>query len=169
MLACSVPVLRLLVKYWPDGTIFFTMEWRVKAVEELKVVAKEVLSRLGERQDGSGAAVLALHGDLGAGKTTFMQTLAAELGVTEPVTSPTFVIMKTYELIDKPFTDIVHIDAYRIEEIDEMRPLGFTQILAEKGFIVCIEWAENISELLPPQTLHLTFTIEGDERKIELK
>ena len=89
-------------------------------VSELKTVAQKVLE-MAQTQKSEGAVVCALHGDLGAGKTTFTQTLARELGVEEIVTSPTFVIMKNYELTNQPFEKLVHIDAYRIEEIDEMR------------------------------------------------
>lgn len=142
---------------------------KITAVEELGGVAKTVLEKLDERQDGSSASILALHGDLGAGKTTFTQSLAKELGVTEHVTSPTFVIMKGYELEGQKYKNLFHIDAYRIEDVDEMRPLGFTALLAQKDTIVCIEWAENISELLPENTLHMNIEIEGEGRKIEFK
>ncbi len=143
------------------------MRWEVNDVTELSVVAKVVLDEI-KKVDGGAAAVLALHGDLGSGKTTFMQTLAKELGVTEAVTSPTFVVMKNYTLLDQHWVNLVHIDAYRIEEVDEMRPLRFADLLSEKDTIICIEWAEKITELLPANTLHLSFTIEGGGRRIEL-
>ena len=123
------------------------------------------MAELHERQSDS-AAVLALHGDLGAGKTTFMQILAQELGIEEAITSPTFVVMKKYPANSGGFSELVHIDAYRIEDIDEMRPLKFDEELTQKGSIIGIEWAEKVAALLPPHTLHLTFTIEGDERII---
>ncbi len=141
------------------------MEWKLQTVADLEPMAEDVLSRLGQIE--AGAAVLALHGDLGAGKTTFTQTLAKSLGVTESVTSPTFVIMKGYELLEQNWDTLIHIDAYRIEEIDEMRPLGFDTLLADKGNIMCIEWAENISELLPENTLHLYFMMDGENRTVK--
>lgn len=144
-------------------------KWHVKEVGELEAVAKEVLTVLKERQDGSTAAVLALHGDLGAGKTTFMQTLARELGVSDTVVSPTFVIMKLYETTDETFPNLAHIDAYRIEDADEMRPLRFTELLEQPDAIIAIEWAEHISELLPEHSLHLSIAIEGEERTITLR
>ena len=143
-------------------------EYRIKGVEELEAIAGEVVDRLGEREDGGSAAVLALHGDLGAGKTTFMQTLARVLGVGEQVTSPTFVVMKKYETDHDTFKALVHIDAYRIEDIDEMRPLRFAEELEKKESIIGIEWAENIESLLPEHTLHINFTIEGDQRIITI-
>lgn len=143
-------------------------EYCITDESELIAIANDVLLVCKEREDGGGAAVLALHGDLGAGKTTFMQTFARALGVREQVTSPTFVVMKKYDTTDDTFSTLVHIDAYRIEDIDEMRPLRFGEELEQKGSIIGIEWAEHIADLLPPHTVHLTFTIEGDMRKIIL-
>ena len=125
-------------------------------------------------KDRQKAVVVGLHGDLGAGKTTFMKAFAASLGVTEEVTSPTFVIMKGYEIVESaggakrahPFSHLYHIDAYRIEDVDEMRVLGFEELLQQKDTIICIEWAENIAPLLPLDTLHITFTIVGEERDV---
>lgn len=118
------------------------------------------------------AAVVALHGDLGAGKTTFMQYFATKLGIHEKVTSPTFVIMKQYALPDthilSPFSYVCHIDAYRIEDIDEIKVLGFETLLQQKDTIICIEWAEKIEALLPKNTIHVTFTIVGEERTITI-
>ncbi len=130
--------------------------------------AKRVLSIAIEKKERTKAVVLALHGDLGAGKTTFVQALASALQVQEAVTSPTFVIMKQYPLVHQPFTQLVHIDAYRIEDIDEMRVLGFEELLREKGTIMCIEWAEHIEELLPPETIHLSLDIHGEERLMKI-
>lgn len=137
-------------------------------IAELEVVAQKVLE-IAQSQSDESAVVCALHGDLGAGKTTFTQTLARMLAVEEVVTSPTFVIMKNYELANQPFEKLVHIDAYRIEEIDEMRVLGFGALLEEKGIIMCIEWAENIAELLPKNTTHIRFELDGEKRVITIE
>lgn len=141
-------------------------DWTVTSLEELNEVAKTVLD-ICQTDVTSNAAVLALHGDLGAGKTTFVQQMAGLLGVSETVSSPTFVIMKSYE-VDGLLEKLVHIDAYRIESIDEMRVLGFEEILAQKNTIICIEWAERIVELLPANTRHLTFDMIKETRKLTL-
>lgn len=138
-------------------------------VSELEKVVEKVLETVEQCEDGDTATVLALHGDLGAGKTTFTQTLAKKLRVTEVVTSPTFVVMKNYNLENQSFEKLVHIDAYRIEEIDEMRVLGFGELLEEKGSIMCIEWAENIAELLPENTIHIRFELDGEKRIITIE
>ena len=73
--------------------------------------------------------------------------------------------MKVYSG-DKAAVNLVHIDAYRIENIDEMRVLGFEALLQKKDTIICIEWAENIKELLPENTKHLSITMEGQIRHL---
>lgn len=137
---------------------------------ELVGVAQSVLQLLAAKRIKNTASVLALHGDLGAGKTTFMQTLARLLHIEETVISPTYVIMKKYTLPEdaEHFNVLVHIDAYRIEDIDEMRVLRFEEVLAEKDTIICIEWAEKIADLLPGHTVHMDIKINGEGRVITL-
>lgn len=129
--------------------------WTVASVPELKAVAGELLGLWKHTVPNTGATVIAISGDLGAGKTTFVQQIAQILGIEETVTSPTFVIMKSYETTDVQFKNLVHIDAYRIEDDSEMGPLNFTKLLTQDQTLVCIEWAERISTFLPPRTIKL--------------
>lgn len=131
-------------------------KWVVSSVEELKGVAGELLGLWKQAEYSAERAVLiALSGDLGAGKTTFVQQLAQILGVEETVTSPTFVIMKSYETTDTTFVRLVHMDAYRIEDDSELTPLNFSKVLAQPKTLVCIEWAERISAFLPAHTIKM--------------
>ncbi len=148
--------------------VFIMEKMVITEVSELEAIAQRVVD-IAQAQENEAAVVCALHGDLGAGKTTFTQTFARILGVQEVVTSPTFVIMKSYDLTGQPFEKLVHIDAYRIEEIDEMRVLGFDELLGEKGTIMCIEWAENIGSLLPEDTIHIRFALDGEKRIITIE
>lgn len=129
---------------------------------DLEVLARRVLDDLAVgTSDGQGATVIALHGELGAGKTSFVQYLARELGVAEYVTSPTFVVMRRYPLTaGAGFTSLVHMDAYRIANADELRPLGFAELLADPGNLLCIEWAERIHDALPPGVYQVSFTTD---------
>src|SRR3989344_966408 len=95
------------------------------------------------------ATVVALYGELGAGKTVFVKAIAKALGVAETVTSPTFVLEKMYRLTGKPFEHFIHIDAYRLEKPEELQQLGWDEILAEPKNLICVEWAENVEKLLP--------------------
>lgn len=127
--------------------------WEVETIEELGAVAGELLGIWKQNIVSDCPTVVALSGDLGAGKTTFVQLLAKMLMITETVNSPTFVLMKLYETEDSVFEKLVHIDAYRIEDSSEMGPLNFTEIITTPNTLVCIEWAENIADLLPLGTL----------------
>lgn len=118
------------------------------------------------RPGASGATVVALAGDLGAGKTTFTQSLARALGVGEPVTSPTFVIQKVYELpASQPFRHLIHIDAYRLSGADELAHLGFGELLTDANNLIVVEWAERVASLLPPGTIHLSFAVAGEHAR----
>ncbi|MDO8620082.1 MAG: tRNA (adenosine(37)-N6)-threonylcarbamoyltransferase complex ATPase subunit type 1 TsaE [bacterium] len=143
------------------------------------------------------ATVVGLYGDLGAGKTTFVQAIAKALGVSEIVNSPTFLIFKTYQLKANSYnfererseqskTDhfdratqlyetkcsyklLVHIDAYRLKSSDELRKLRFEELLADPENLILIEWADKVADLLPKDhtKLHFTF-IDDSARQIRL-
>ena len=97
----------------------------------------------------NGATLVTLSGDLGAGKTTFTQGLAKALGVSEPITSPTFVLAKSYQLPDSPFKKLVHIDAYRLAEGKDLATLAFSEVMEDAGTIVMLEWPEIVADALP--------------------
>ncbi len=115
-------------------------------------LAKEIARTSSDR-----ARVIALSGNLGAGKTTFTQGFAKALGIERPVQSPTFVIMKIYELKKKYLKHLVHIDAYRIETPEELNHLGFQKLLEDKDAVILIEWADRVKKILPQDTTWITF------------
>jgi len=131
--------------------------------EEVDSFATHLLAKLVNHGDSEVATILTLSGDLGAGKTTLVQALARTLGIIEVVTSPTFVVMKSYETTNEIFTTLVHIDAYRIDDVSELVPLNFDQVLNLPRTLVCIEWPERIESVLLPhvQTLVLTTNLDG--------
>lgn len=110
-------------------------------------------------------AVLALHGELGAGKTTLVQGLARALGIDRPVGSPTFTLINEYP---GP-VPLYHIDLYRIRDSAEALGLGLEEYLNGNG-ITAIEWAERIPDLLPEETWHVRLEAgaEEDERLITI-
>ncbi|MFM2374681.1 MAG: hypothetical protein RLZZ234_676 [Candidatus Parcubacteria bacterium] len=137
----------------------------VRSVEEMATYAAEVARAL--PVSNARATVLTLSGDLGAGKTTFTQALARELGVKDTVTSPTFVVMKRYPLTHAHFKTLVHIDLYRIEDESELVPLRIPEDLAHPGNLVVIEWPERARALIPQDAcaVHIE-TEEDDIRKV---
>lgn len=102
---------------------------------------------------------LALHGDLGTGKTTFVQGLARGLGVLEPVTSPTFTIFTLH----RGTRTLVHLDAYRLQTAKEIDDLLLEDFLVTP-WCLAIEWPEKIAAWIPPDALHLDLGITPDER-----
>lgn len=104
-------------------------------------------------------ATLALHGNLGVGKTTFVQGLARGFGVTDAVTSPTFTIFTLH----RGTRTLVHLDAYRLESADQLDPLMLEDFLISP-YCLAIEWPEHIAAWLPATTLHLDLGIAGDGR-----
>ena len=96
--------------------------------------------------------IYTLTGDLGVGKTVFTQGVAAGLGITEPVNSPTFTIIQEYEDGRLPF---YHFDVYRIGDLEEMEEIGYDDYFFGQG-ICLIEWAELIEEILPEKRIEVT-------------
>lgn len=142
----------------------------VNDVNELDAFAVSFLSDL-IVTNITGSKVLGLSGDLGAGKTTFSKAVAKELGIQEVVTSPTFGIQKQYKVLNPKYSEIfnefVHIDAYRIEDIKETEPLRFTELFQKPNTLIFIEWPEKIVEILPKDTIMLSFeSIDENTRKI---
>ena len=146
------------------GLVKYNMERiELKSEGDTKKLAEEIASKL------VGGEVLALVGDLGAGKTTFTQYLAQALEVKKHVNSPTFVVMKIYETGRKPLDHLVHMDAYRLSSEDELDDLGLDQYIKETNSVVVIEWADKIKNYLDTyNATWLTFRIEGDERSVEI-
>ena len=136
------------------------METQVETTEDGLLPVVQVVSQAAiDLAPTDQAPVVALSGDLGAGKTTFVQTLARFLGVTEPVTSPTFVLQKQYPIEHLRLRALVHMDAYRLEDSSELSTLGFADLLAQADHLVCVEWGERVASALPPHTLWLTLTV----------
>ncbi len=114
----------------------------------------------------NGGEVLALTGDLGAGKTTFVKGLVEGLKISEVVTSPTFVMLKSYPAkIESKKIEFVHIDAYRAESLDDIKSVGIEDFLGRNDVILAIEWAEKIKEILPQNTIYINFKHLNENRR----
>jgi len=137
------------------------MEYMTNSDEETRKLAEKLAKTL------AGGEIFVLTGDLGAGKTTFIQGLAKGLGIKNNLTSPTFVLMKRYKT-KNPNLYLVHIDCYRVESSEALKDLGLDEIFEDKRNIVVIEWGEKIEGVLPNYFKKICFeSIGGDRRKIE--
>ena len=113
-----------------------------------------------------GGEVLALHGDLGGGKTTFTKGLAETLKVEESITSPTFVMLKKYPAkIDNQKIEFIHIDAYRAESLDDIKSVGIEDFLNRTDVIMVVEWAEKILEILPAKIININFKVVDEKTR----
>ncbi len=109
---------------------------------------------------------LALHGDMGVGKTTFVQGLAHGLGVHEHVTSPTFAIYSVYQGTKKK---LIHLDAYRLEKESQIESLLLDEFLVSP-YVLAVEWPEKTGAWLPKDAWHLTLSIvDGDKHRLVLR
>ena len=115
--------------------------------------------------------ILILVGELGSGKTTFVKGLAKGLGVDANITSPTFVLVKSYKLKTKSYDKIYHIDCYRLTP-EELAALNFQEIINNPQNIILIEWAEKIKKILPKKNaiwLKFDYGEKENERNITLR
>ena len=137
--------------------------------EETQKIATDLAQKIIKTKKG---AVIAMEGELGAGKTTFIQGFMKSLGIDEKVKSPTFVLMKKYSISGGTYrgTNLYHLDCYRIADHKDLRIPEFEEILNEEGSIIFVEWSERIKEILPKNhlTVHIDHVSEN-ERKITIK
>lgn len=118
--------------------------------EDWGLVVDDVLSYLQDSNNTNKATLVTLRGDLGAGKTTFTQHLAREFGIQSNVISPTFVIMKSYEIDNNlsNFKKLFHIDAYRLKEYKDLEVLNWTDLISDKDNLIILEWPECVGDKL---------------------
>lgn len=137
------------------------------SLTEMEQLAANVVASLSPLSNS--AHVVTLSGNLGAGKTTLSQHIAHVLGVAEQITSPTFVLMKQYKLTGQRFSQLVHIDAYRIESLDELQPLRFSELVADSANLILVEWPEHIAGALPQTHTTISLSVVSpDEREVTI-
>lgn len=138
-----------------------------KSAEETRALGKRLA---GEIIPG---ILLCLVGDLGAGKTTLVQGLLEGLGAERPFVSPTFVIMKQYDLaaglLSGRIQRVYHADAYRVQEKDFIE-IGFAEWCADRDGLVILEWPERIAAILPEKRINITITaLSETEREVKVE
>ena len=135
------------------------MQIRTHSPEETEAIGRKIAAKL------LPGDIIAYYGDLGAGKTAFTRGLAAGLGVTEQVTSPTYTIVNEYRGKRK----VCHFDMYRIDSEEALWDIGWQDYL-DSGALCVVEWSENIEGALPKETLRVSFeTIDDETRRITVE
>ncbi len=139
------------------------MERTLTTLADLTAEAERFMASL--TPASSGATLVTLSGELGAGKTAFAQEVARALGIEETVTSPTFVLEKIYALQNKlghrmsKFGRLVHIDAYRLESGRELIPLGFDELMEDADNLILLEWPEKVADMLPEPEVRISMKV----------
>ncbi|MEX2013562.1 MAG: tRNA (adenosine(37)-N6)-threonylcarbamoyltransferase complex ATPase subunit type 1 TsaE [Parcubacteria group bacterium] len=106
------------------------------------------------------ATVVGLQGELGAGKTHFVKALGQMMGINERIVSPTFVIIKSYDMDWRGFKKLIHIDAYRLEKESELLNLGWNKLVENPENLILIEWPERVENILPKDAKRIFFKHE---------
>jgi tRNA threonylcarbamoyladenosine biosynthesis protein TsaE len=132
------------------------MDIEVNSLADLNVVAQQLSDFAGSEK------VFIFEGDMGAGKTTFIKTFCAALGVTDVVSSPTYSIVNEY---DSPIGSVFHFDFYRIKDIREAYDLGYEEYFYGGG-ICLIEWPERVEELLPEHYIKVEIKVLAEDRRL---
>jgi len=161
------------------------MQKITKSIEDFEDIARSFLDKIlkqnSKNKDQETATLVGLFGELGAGKTTFVQNIAKDLGIKQKINSPTFVIMKRYP-IGKTYgvrlgkfelKNLYHIDAYRLEGKDiakELEILGWNEIISNPKNLVFVEWPEIVSAFMPSKynKIFISHT-KNNQRKFEFK
>lgn len=125
---------------------------------------KSVAEKIAKETKGH---IFALSGELGAGKTVFVQGFAKGLRIKDKIISPTFVLIRQHKVPDTKKT-LNHIDLYRLENINDLKSLGLSEILANPNNITLIEWAEKAKGILPKETTRIDIKKDGNKRLITI-
>lgn len=133
-----------------DGVINTVVSHSEKETYE---IAKDIASQL------KGGETLSLTGDLGAGKTLFTKGLADTLDISHTITSPTFVVMKVYQVTAEhnDISTLCHVDAYRLTSGHDLEDIGIKDYLDDKHAVTVIEWAKRVTDIIPNNAIWIHF------------
>lgn len=138
------------------------MEFRAAAGEGIQSFAQALIKHV-EQTPSSGASVVTLSGDLGAGKTHLTKVVATELGVSDEVVSPTFTLRHDYETTHPTFKTLTHIDAYRFEKVEEIDTIGWEDIVGDSERLIILEWPQRVEGRIPAGATPIDIGVLDDE------
>lgn len=142
------------------------MEIITKSAKETEKLGKQIAVKL------KAPVFIAFYGNLGAGKTTFIQAVAKGLGIEKRVVSPTFILAREYEIKENPsgLKKLYHVDLYRINNSQEAEAIGIDEMMKDNAGVVLVEWAERMKDALPEKRIDVRMENIGEnKRKIIIK
>lgn len=134
-----------------------------KSPAQTKKLAERLAKSILQEEKRKKSFVIGLEGELGGGKTTFLQGFAKGLGIKERVLSPTFILMRRFSL--KGGLNFYHLDCYRIAKPEEILDLGFRDIVLGSQNILAVEWADKIKKILPKNTLRIKIRVVSEKKR----
>jgi len=138
--------------------------YKTKSVKETQEIAQQLAKKiLKNLPAGRQGIVIGLQGELGGGKTTFVQGFAKGLGIKEKILSPTFVIFKRFPIKER---NLYHFDCYRVKNEEDILELGFEEIISNPKNIVVIEWASKIKKIMPKGTIWINFKFVNETTRV---
>lgn len=150
-----------------NGTVFIT-----RGPQQTQKLGRDLAQKLLQKSLRESAFFLALEGDLGGGKTTFLQGLAAGLGVKQKILSPTFIIIRRHNIksiTPFAFREFYHVDCYRLRRPEDLLGLNFEAISSGPKNFVAVEWADRVKKILPRKTVWIKFKfLDRNSRKITI-
>ncbi len=143
------------------------MKYQINNLDELHTWTSNLMNALEQKSE---ATIITLQGEVGVGKTTLTQSIGQLLGITESITSPTFVIQKEYTIDNHSWIKkMIHIDAYRLEKKEDLEYLGLKEIIADPNNLILIEWPEMVQGIDIPKPIHLGLSINDDHSRTIIK
>jgi len=142
-----------------------------KTAKETQKLGQDLAKQILKLSAIKTATIIGLHGNLGGGKTTFLQGFAKGIGVKEKILSPTFVIQKRFKIYkNRNFKNFYHIDCYRLNNHKDILDLNFKKIIADPENIIAIEWPGKIYKILPKTVININFNfVDENKREVVFK
>ena len=149
-----------------QGTENKEQKYITNSADQTREIGQKLGQKILKTKSKKSALIIGLEGELGGGKTTFLQGFAKGLGIKDKILSPTFVILKKFKLAeDKKFQYFFHIDCYRIQKPKELLDLGFEEIISNPQNIIVIEWVERVKKILSKDILSIKFKFINEKKR----
>ncbi len=140
------------------------MQYVSQSAADTQAIAAKLAEKIMASMPNAAATIIALRGDLGAGKTTFTQGFARALGIVQQPKSPTFMLAKQYAIPETPYS-LWHLDCYRLQSHNDLATLDLHALFADANNIMLVEWPERVGDGLPRDRIEVHFEHAGEDKR----